>query len=135
MEKAEYKGCKFFEQSIAQNVRVKVEFGQQTVKKLRKFLKENPNVEQIRVGFIMNFSIDETEGSWAYGKEWQHKAWIENPDCTIELRVQEQNGYDRVAIYMPLDDGKNFSYNALMRSKNTTYIQKRDVRSKVADFL
>jgi hypothetical protein len=138
--KAEFKGCKFYELALANNVRVKVEFGKQTVKALKAFLRQHPDAEQLRIGFIMDLSLDQTEGSWAYGDEWQLKAWAEKPNAEIEYRVQNQNGYDRVATYMSRADGQNFYFNAFLNSqklpKANTASKARDARSieKVADF-
>jgi hypothetical protein len=139
--KAEFKGCKFYELALANNVRVKVEFGKQTVKALKMFLREHPDVEQLRIGFIMNVTLDQTEGSWAYPDEWQLKAWAEKPNAEIEYRVQDQNGYDRVATYMPQAEGQNFFFNAFLNSQklpmphNNTASKPRRAMEKVEDFL
>jgi hypothetical protein len=139
--KATYHGCNFYEKAIVRDVVVKVEFGKQTVKKLRAFLKQNPDAEEIRIGYIMDFTIDQTKGSWAYGDECQFKTWRKNPDPKIELRVQDQNGYDRTETNMSVTEGLSFLYDSLKSFQGPHENVKLDSRKprgameKVADFV
>ena len=120
--KADYFGCKFYELAkIEQPIKATVSYGDK------------------RILFEGTLSIDQTEGSYAYGSELQIHLW-----ATEQPKEQERalnNGYARIEICMPVTEGLSFLYDSLKSFQGPPENGKLDSRKpqrameKVADFV
>lgn len=115
--KADYFGCKFYELAkIEQPIRATVSYGDK------------------RILFEGTLSIDQTEGSYAYGPELQIHLWA--TDQPQEQTRAFNKGYARIEICMPIGEGLSLLHDSFVQFYEAP---KKNVNAKplekIADFL